>query len=757
VISYAAGWRKLVAPPVKREAPLDTVFQMGKSPPGEAHHPRIAVIPALFLAAVVLQADSARPTVRALRVADGAVTVDGALVEAAWGEAAPATGFRQREPDQGRAASDPTEVRVLYDGHALYVGIVARGADPVSRILQRDRVLVTDFMGRPRFGSDDALVVLLDTFHDHRSAILFATNANGAEFDALLTDEGREFNVDWRAVWSVRVARLPTGGWSAEFAIPFRTLRYPAGTGEQTWGFNVARITRRNNEETLWTAWSRHNGGMHRISQAGHLVGLERLPRSGLALEAKPYLLGSAAESTAVGSQLKAGLDLKWEARAGLTLDATANTDFAQVEADSEQVNLTRFDLFFPEKRDFFLENAGIFEFGMRAPGEPPPFLLFFSRRIGISDSGAVPLIGGARLTGRVGAQTLGLLDVVTDSVIDQQRSNYAVARIKRDVGASSYLGAMWTDVRRVGGYWNTVGGVDASWWPTSLLNLQGFYARTATAGPGGEGAAYRLAADYQADRFGIMAYTLGVGPEATADLGFITREDARRYETFGRVTPRPRALGIRKVDMFYAVNLVTRWDGGFQEWGTGPGFSLEWPSGEMLTLFGLTGRLRLDSAFDMSDSIPVDPGNYDNLMVGWFGNTALQRPVALSSSGSLLRSFGGSVSSVQASVVATPDPHLRLQLGGTRNWIRLPNGSLVADLASARVTLAFSTRVALDLLAQYNSLDRSVNANLRFNFIHRPGSDLYLVVNELRGSDTSVWGFNSRTAILKLTYLARF
>jgi hypothetical protein len=714
------------------------------------------VIATAWLLAGILQADSARPDLRALRVPDGAVTVDGLLTEDAWTGAAPATGFRQREPDQGRPASDTTEVRVVYDGHALYVGVVARGTGVVSRILLRDRVVATDFFGRPQFGPDDAVVVLLDTFHDHRNALVFATNPNGAEFDALLTDEAREFNVDWRAVWSVRVARLPGGGWSAEFAIPFRTLRYPAGEAQQTWGFNVARITRRNNEESLWTAWSRDNGGMHRISRAGHLSGLARLPRSGLALEAKPYLLASGEDSGVVDRRIKAGLDAKWEVRPGLTLDATVNTDFAQVEVDSEQVNLTRFDLFFPEKRDFFLENAGIFEFGVRAPLEPPPFLLFFSRRIGISDSGVVPLIGGARLTGRVGAQTLGLLDVVTDSSLDQPRSNYAVARIKRDVGASSYLGAMWTDVRRAGGYWNTAGGVDASLWPTPLLNLQGFYARTATAGPGGEGAAYRVAADYQADRFGVSAYTLGVAPEATADLGFITREDARRYESFGRVTPRPRVLGLRKLDLFYAVNLVTRWDGGFQELGTGPGISLDWQSGESLSLFGQTGKLRLDESFDMSDSIPVDPGDYDNTIIGWFGNTALQRPLALTSTGGIIRSFGGTVTSAQASLVTTPDPHIRLQLGGTRSWVTLPNGSLVADLVNARVTLAFSTRVALYLLAQYNSLDRSVNANLRFNVIHRPGSDLYLVLNELRGSDTSVWAFHSRGAVVKLTYLAR-
>ena len=241
----------------------------------------------------LLQADSVRPAIRAVRVADGTITLDGRLTEASWHQALPTGGFRQREPEDGAPAHDTTEVRVLYDEGVLYVGIVARtraGGSIVARVLQRDRLLASDFFGRPQFGSDDAVAIVLDAFHDHRNAAIFATNPNGAEFDALLTDEGREFNVDWRAVWSVRAARLDHG-WSAEFAIPFRTLRYPAGTGPQTWGFNVARVARSHNEESLWTAWSRDNEGLHRVSRAGHLVGLAALPRSGLALETKPYLL----------------------------------------------------------------------------------------------------------------------------------------------------------------------------------------------------------------------------------------------------------------------------------------------------------------------------------------------------------------------------------------------------------------------------------------------------------------------------------
>lgn len=714
---------------------------------------------ALIAAAALAQADSARPVIRAVRVADGSITVDGRLTEEAWNRATPVAGFKQREPDQGHPATDATDVRVVYDGSVLYIGVVAHarpGSTIVARILQRDRVLNPDFFGKPQFASDDAVAVLLDPFHDHRNAVIFATNPNGAEFDALLTDEGREFNVDWRAVWTVRAQRFE-GGWSAEFAIPFRTLRYSAGTEEQTWGFNVARVTRYNNQETLWTAWSRDNEGLQRVSHAGHLVGLAKLPQPGLALEMKPYLLSSGDhQAGTTDTRLKAGLDAKYQVH-GLTLDATANTDFAQVEVDSEQVNLTRFDLFFPEKRDFFLENAGIFEFGARAAIEPPPFLLFFSRRIGISDSGAVPIIGGVRLTGRAGRQTVGLLDVVTDSVIDQQRTNYSVARVKRDVGGSSYLGAMVTDLRRAGGDWNTAGGLDASIWPGGLLNLQGFYVRTASADGAGNGAAYRLASDYESDHFGITSYTLGVAPGATAGLGFITRHDMRRYESFARLTPRPHLLGIRKIDVFYDVNIVTRWDGAFQEWGTGPAVGLEWQSGERLSLYGLNGRLRLDTAFAMSDSIPVDPGDYDNRVLGWFANTAPQRPLALSSTGGVNWSYGGTVTTAQISLVATPDPHVRIQVGGTRNWITLPRGSLIADLATVRLTLAFSTRAALYVLTQYNSLDRSINANIRLNVMHRPGSDFFVVLNELRGSDTSLWDFNRRATVVKLTYLARF
>ncbi|MFQ5551103.1 MAG: DUF5916 domain-containing protein, partial [Gemmatimonadales bacterium] len=345
------------------------------------------------------------------------IRIDGFLDDEAWSRAPASADFRQREPLQGVPATERTEVKVVYDGGTLYIGIRAFDSQPdavISRILQRDRLMSTDFNGLPVFAGDDAVAILFDSFHDHRNGMVFATNPHGAQFEALLTDEGREFNIDWRAVWDVAAQRT-SDGWSAEFAIPFRTLRYPTTDGPARWGFNVYRVIRHKNEEALLSSWSRDDGGFHRVSQAGHLDGLDDLPRAGVNLEVKPFLLSGASQERdsleALGwdGQADVGIDLKYEVRPGLLLDLTVNTDFAQVEVDDQQVNLTRFNLFFPEKRDFFLENAGIFEFGTRGTFEPPPFLLFFSRTIGIHDDGEVPVLGGVRLTGRVGGQTIGV------------------------------------------------------------------------------------------------------------------------------------------------------------------------------------------------------------------------------------------------------------------------------------------------------------------------------------------------------------
>ena len=691
----------------------------------------------------------------------GAIRVDGLLTEPAWRDATPIVDFKQREPFEGAAATEQTEVRVISAGDMLYVGIVAHDRQPeriVSRILARDKIMEAEFDGKPKFAGDDAVAILLDPFHDHRNAFIFATNPNGAEFDALLTDEGKEFNIDWRGIWSVASKRT-ADGWSAEFAIPFRTLRYQADGG--VWGFNVYRIIRHNNEEVLWRGWARGSEGFARVSRAGHLTGLADLPHLGANIDLKPYVLGGANhEVESVGTTntglAHVGADLKSEVRQGLVLDLSYNTDFAQVEVDDQQVNLTRFSLFFPEKREFFLENAGIFAFGARGTFEPPPFLAFFSRRIGInSDSGEVPLLGGGRLTGRIGGQTMGILSAMTASKYGDARTAFSVARVKRDVGGAGYIGAMLVD-RRSGSAANTVGGIDWSLWPRPTLNVQGFVARTSTGGPGGEDVIWRLGADYQTSNLSASLSQLAVGPEATARAGFVTRTDVRRTQGNVRYVFRPTVMNLRGVSVFMFDDLVTNTHGERQDWNVSIGTSPTWRTADNVAFFHSVGRNRVTQAFSLADTVRVPVGDYSSRSFAMFGSSGPGRPVVLSLNAELRKQFGGRVVSITSGAAATPGMHLGFKLSYTRTDAALPNGDFVAHLLSLRATYAFTTQLSLNSLAQYNSLDRRVSTNMRLNYIFRPGSDIFLVLNEERGSDEAVWDPRSRGVRLKVTYLAR-
>jgi hypothetical protein len=693
------------------------------------------------------------------------IVVDGALSEDMWRAAVPASGFRQREPQEGEPASERTEVRIVYDDETLYIGVMAYDTEPdqvVARILQRDKIMEPEFFGGGlTFGGDDAVAILLDPFHDHRSGIVFATNPNGAEFEALVTDEGSEVNIDWRAVWEVAGARTPNG-WSAEFAIPWRTLRYPDASTHE-WGLNVFRIIRRKNEEALWQSWNREGGGFHRVSGAGHLTGLENLPPPGLNLETKPFVLvGGEQERDDAGvlessRTLEAGFDVKAELRPGLVLDLTYNTDFAQVEVDDAQVNLTRFDLFFPEKRDFFLENAGIFQFG--APGnpfEPPAFQLFFSRQIGIDeDEGVVPIIGGARLTGRVGSQTLGLLNMVTDEAYGLARENFSVFRVKRDVGQSNYVGVMATD-RRGGGEWNTAAGLDGQFILAGAWVVDGYYARTYTGGPGGDDHSYRVGLDYTGDEYGLFLNHISVGAEAEAKSGFIVREDVRRTDLFGRRSWRPPVAGLRKIDVWAGANYVTTMDGRLQDRAIGGFVNPEWESGETFNVFLNVGKTVLDEEFELTDSVIVPPGRYGANSIMFFGNTSKNRWAYLDLNGTLSEFYGGDLFSLGGTLTMAPTPQVAFGVGYTRNDVEVPDGSFTADISSLRASYSFSTRLTTNVLVQYNSLDREFTTNVRLNFIHRPGSDLFLVFTENRGDDLRLRNVQDRGLVMKITYLAR-
>lgn len=715
-------------------------------------------------------AQEAGAPLRAVRIPDGlaeAIRLDGVLDDPFWASVPVAGGFRQREPLEGSPATERTEFRVAYDDDALYVAVMAWDSEPdrvVARILQRDKIMQPNFFGGGlAFAGDDAVALLLDAFHDHKSAVVFATNPNGAEFEATLANEGSDVNVDWRGVWRVASTRTPEG-WSAEFAIPWRTLRYPDAAPDQPWGLNVFRIIRRKNEETLWRSWRREGEGFHRVSRAGHLEGLADLPRQGLNVETKPFVLtGRSDELDDDGvlqreGRYEAGLDLKTELRPGLVLDLTVNTDFAQVEVDDEQVNLTRFDLFFPEKRDFFLENSGIFLFGVpNNPFEPPAFQMFFSRRIGIEeDEGVVPILGGARLNGRLGGQTIGLMSLMTDEAYGLPKEAFSVFRVKRDVGESDYVGAMVAD-RRGGGAWNTGAGLDGQIVRGPVV-VDWFYARTFTDGPGGDDAAYRLGVDYTGDAWGLFMNHVSVGPQADAGSGFIAREDYRKSDLYARRRFRPGILGLRRVDLWMGSTYASTMDGRLQDYAVGPFLSPEWESGETFNLFVQRSETVLDESFELTDSLEIPVGRYeaDNVML--MGNTSRNRMAYADLNARLAEFYGGTLKSVGGTLTVAPSPKVALALGYTRNDIDtpFPHGTFTADIASVRASYSFSTRMSTNLLIQYNSLDQDFTTNLRLNFIHRPGSDLFLVFTENRGDEARLWNLQDRGLVMKITYLAR-
>ncbi len=698
----------------------------------------------------------------ATRISAGArIVVDGRVDEAAWSTASPISGLRQNDPNVGAPATEGTEVRVLYDRATLYVAVQAFDAQPagvIARILARDQLMsVGPFTGQLEFAGDDGIAILLDPFRDRRNAIVFATNANGAEFDAQITDQGREVNVAWRTVWRVAATRTDSG-WSAEFEIPLRSIRHP--DDGRAWGINVYRVIRRKNEHALWRSWSRDNAGFLKVSEAGELSGIRDLAKVGAGIELKASTIGRAVRGDVDGRRTPAdaALDLKYEVRPGVTLDATANTDFAQADVDDVQINLTRFSLFLPEKRDFFLENAGVFEFGNRGVFEPPPWLMFFSRRIGIADTGEIPVLGGVRVTGREGGQTFGLLHMQTSAALGERRSAYSVARFKRDVGTGNYLGAMYA--AKTAGATQGTGGLDFQYWPTRTTNVQGF---VAAVGPPpaapvpalSDRMAYRLLADRQVERWGLRAERMVFGASSEPPMGFATRTDIQRNDATLRVAFRPSVLGLRRIENYTFLSHVTRTDGALQDRSIGPAVEFTFNSGEGVTFYRLQAVTVLDDSFDLADRLPVAPGRFHNSQTGVFIRTATQRPVSFFMHAQHQEFYGGSLLFVNGTLNVAMGA--RGTLGVTRafNDARVPAGQLITNVTAVRLGYAFNTRAAMSTNVQYDALDRVLRANARLGYMYRPGSELFVVLNGEQ-EDGVLRARQPRAALVKLTYLAR-
>ncbi len=715
----------------------------------------------LLLAAAPLVAQQSASSARAVP-ASGPIDVDGRLDEPAWDSADTITDLRQREPLEGEPATEETVVRVLYDEANLYIGIEARDRRPgeiVARLLERDALASFGFLSGLTQSPDDVVGIVLDTFHDRRNAFFFATNALGNQSDALVENE-QNVNADWDGVWDV-AGRRDEGGWSAELAIPFRTLRFPPGS-PQTWGFNVARLIKRKNEEVLWSSWGRDNGGLLKIARAGTLEGLAGM-RRGANLQVEPYALARVRDASHVpeGSfdeddEIKAGGDAKWSITPNMTLDLTAFTDFAQVEADVEQINLTRFSLFFPEKRDFFLENAGIFQFGIGDFG-PPALLLFFSRRIGITGGSEVPLLGGARLTGRQGPWSVGALDVLTDEEGEAPRTNWSVLRVRRNVFARGQVGGIVTRVAPDGGDGSTALGADFSLQPTNEILITGMVAGNLAPGDPSEPYAANLVFDHTGDFWGSQVNWYVVGEGMRPAAGFVRRSGIHRL--FGTLRQRPRpGHGIRSITIRENAELVVSTDGELEDRRAQLNIESLLESGDQLN-FSLERREeRLDAPFALRPPALVVPvGDYDN--TGWSASfeSARKRPVWVEGRWSEPGFYDGARRQVEGQVGWTPNPHLGLAVGWSHNRIETPHGSLTTDLGLLRLALAATTHLRWDALVQYNGETDEVTGNFRLHWIWSPGSDLYLVADLRRADLGDPDGPSTRAVVFKMTRLVWF
>jgi hypothetical protein len=697
--------------------------------------------------------------------AQGPITLDGRLDEPAWATAPLANGFVQNDPREGEPATFDTEVRLLYDDRALYIGVFAKDPEPAKIIVNELR---KDF----NTGTADGFQVVIDTFHDERNGYQFAINPMGAKWDAQMSNEGRDNNANWDGIWDVGT-RIAGDGWYAEIEIPFKTLKF-GPEAMQTWGINFQRRLRRENENSYWSPLRRTHS-LSRVSMAGTVDGLEGL-RPGANVRVKPYVLGNFNKiaGLAVDDDYDAGFDVKYGVTSGLTWDFTVNTDFSQVEADEQQVNLTRFNLFFPEKRDFFLENSGIFAFGSNVtggtggganPNAAGDMRLFFSRRIGLSDAGeAIPILAGTRLTGRQGAYSVGVLNIQQQEQGAVPGTNFTALRMRRDIFANSDVGAIVLNKEEFGPHYNRLAGVDANF-RFGFLNVDGFAAKTfspaaAVSGRAGNEVAARAAYRYSSPGWQLESSFNAIGDRFNDEMGFVRRQGVNYVD--GNYGPRLRfarfSKWLRQTRPHWEVDLFTRQsDGSLDSRYQGFHWNLNFQDGSNFEFGRNTSVEDLRAPFTINNArgINVQPGRYEFGEYFYFYNMSSARRVAVNTRASTGTFYDGTRRSYTVGPSVRLNENLNASVNLQINDVNLDVGDFVTKLVTARVNYNFNTKMFFNALVQYNTDNAQWTSNLRFNIIHRPLSDIFLVYNERRDDRTGQ--MLSRALIAKMTYLVAF
>ena len=690
------------------------------------------------------------------------VEIDGKLNEPDWQNAEPISRFIQVMPDEGEQITQPTEARILYDKQNLYFGFTCFDSD-------MSKLVANDMRRDGHLYRDDNVFVLLDTYNDQRNGFFFRVNPLGALQESAVIRSGTSVHLDWNVVWASRT-RITKDHWTAEIAIPFSQLRFKPST-EMTWGLNLGRKIIRNEEEATWIPMPKSYGPWAKVRTVnlGRLVGLEGITPS-RRIELLPYVLPGFSRVDQGKTETKrvfdVGLDLKYGLTSNLTTDLTFNTDFAQVEADEEQVNLTRFSLYFPEKRPFFLEGAGLFEFGIPRPGyyRPPPLLLFYSRRIGLEEEHAVPIIAGSKVTGKIGSYGIGFLNVLTndfhtdesvadpEDTVDVQRTNYSVLRMQRDIFDQSSIGLIAINKQDADTY-NRAGGFDFAYRPIDSLDVRGLWARTFENDVSGENDAWYFGGNWQNNRFRLRSAYTAIDENFNPEVGFVQRKGMRRISSDIRYTGWPRRYGIRQIRVTPEFDYILNQDNELEtrEFSLVNSFWLE--SREMIFFQVQRNFEYLDTDFEIREGIiiPVGEYNFNSFRGSVFTDDSKKI------SGQVGANFGGFFNGERRGfdikVAFKPNERFRFEPQYQFNHITLPIDVFNVSIFGSRFSYFFSTTLFGKLFAQWNSDSGEVFTNFLFSYEYQPGSNFYLVFNQIFDIDNAAVEPMDSTVVGKITY----
>jgi hypothetical protein len=692
------------------------------------------------------------------------IKIDGILNEKEWENATKINHFVQREPNEGKAFTEKTEVYILCDINNLYIAFRCWDKEPekiIANVMRRDEWLL----------NNDCIEIFLDTYHDHRNAFYFSTNPLGAQRDGIITAEllDKQQNWDWNGVWD-NASSIDSSGWTAELSIPFKTLRF-ADKDSLTWGINFARYIPRKREEGYWAPILRDFGwtGKYRVSAFGDLYGLNNIQHPEK-FEFKPFVLTGFKrdfeEDESYNLEKNLGIDAKYHVTSNLNIDFSINTDFAQVEADQEQINLTRFELFLPEKREFFLEGANIFSFGERQFFPMfTPSSLFFSRRIGISDDNElIPVIGGMKMTGKIGNVSTGFINILSDKInyvnddeenISIPVTNYSILRLQNDLLNNSFIGIIGLNKESLDNQdYDRNFGIDANFFLTENTQIGGYLAKSFSPDENGKNLSGFVDFLYNSDLWSCYASQNSIQDNFNAEMGFFPRTGIKKTNLNFGYSPRPDMLNIRQMTIFDNYSYITNQRGNLETKINFLGLFTLFNNGSYAFAMLNQNYENLDEEFEIHDNIVLPDTIYR--FTNFYAEYESDRSKTISgkikfNTGEF---FNGDILGYGFGTNLKIGTHLSVNLNFDFNNVSLNQGNFKTSVFSTRIIYSFTPKFFIKPYIQWNSDEKILSTNFLLNFIHKPGSDLYFVYNEELERIENRFVSKNKVILLKITYL---